>query len=81
MLTYNEDTRRALIDLHTVRLAERLAEREGVSKTDSLRAFMETKTYELLEDPESYLCLESPAYILDMLDAERARDWERWLEV
>jgi hypothetical protein len=36
---------------------------------------------ELLAEPDSYLCLESPAYILDMLDAERSGDWDRWLEV
>ena len=81
MLEFNENTSQALIDLHVVRLIEALALREGKSKTDCVREFMASKTYELLADPESYLCLESPAYILDMLDAERSGDWDRWLEV
>ncbi|MDR0382055.1 MAG: hypothetical protein LBH86_08710 [Oscillospiraceae bacterium] len=81
MVEFNEKTGQALIDLHVVKLVETLAEREGKSKTDCVREFMATKTYELLADPESYLCLESPAYILDMLDAERSGDWDRWLEV
>jgi hypothetical protein len=81
MVEFNENTSQALIDLHVVKLAEALAERDGKSKTDCVREFMESKTYELLVDPESYLCLESPAYILDMLDAERSGDWDRWLEV
>jgi hypothetical protein len=81
MVEFNENTSQALIDLHIVKLTETLAEREGKSKTDCVREFMASKTYELLVDPESYLCLESPAYILDMLDAERAGNWDRWLEV
>jgi hypothetical protein len=81
MVEFNENTSQALIDLHIVILIETLAEREGKSKTYCVREFMSSKTYELLADPESYLCLESPAYILDMLDAERSGDWDRWLEV
>jgi hypothetical protein len=81
MVEFNENTSQALIDLHIVKLTETLAEREGKSKTDCVRKFMASKTYELLADPESYLCLESPAYILDMLEAERSGDWDRWLEV
>ena len=81
MVEFNENTSQALIDLHIVKLVETLAERDGKSKTNCVREFMATKTYELLADPESYLCLESPAYILDMLDAERAGNWDRWLEV
>jgi hypothetical protein len=81
MVEFNENTCQALIDLHVVKLTETLAGREERSKTECVREFMESKTYELLTDPESYLCLESPAYIMDMLDAERSGDWDRWLEV
>jgi hypothetical protein len=81
MVEFNESTSQALIDLQVVKLVETLAGLEGKSKTDCVREFMTSKTYELLADPESYLCLESPAYILDMLDAERTGDWDRWLEV
>ena len=81
MVEFNDNTCQALIDLHVVKLTETLAEREGKATTDCVRELMESKTYELLADPESFLCLESPAYILDMLDAERSGDWDRWLEV
>ena len=42
---------------------------------------MKSKTYALLINPESFLYLESPAYVLDMVDAEQRGDWDRWLEV
>jgi len=80
-MTFNEATSQTLIDLHTVTLAETMAKRSGKSKTECVREFMASKTYELLIDRESYLCLESPAYVLDMYDAELSGDWERWLEV
>jgi hypothetical protein len=46
-----------------------------------MRELMATKTFAVLSRPQSYLYLESPEYILDMLDAERTQDVERWLEV
>ena len=42
---------------------------------------MTTKTFSLLFDPESYLFMESPSYVLEMLEAERNEDWDSWLEV
>ncbi|MDR1532003.1 MAG: hypothetical protein LBS62_07440 [Clostridiales bacterium] len=80
MVTFNENTSKLLIDLQAATLVDALAKAETKNATDCLREFMTTKTFELLADPESYLCLESPAYVMDMLDAERAGDWERWLE-
>ncbi|MDR1060086.1 MAG: hypothetical protein LBL83_02480 [Clostridiales bacterium] len=81
MVTYNENTRKLLIDLHTVTLVDALSKAEGKPATECLRAFMATRTFDLLQDADSYLCLESPAYVMDMLEAERAGDWDRWLEV
>jgi hypothetical protein len=46
--------------------------------TDVLRYFMGTKTYLLLQNTASYLCLENAPYILDMLEAEESGDWARW---
>ncbi len=46
-----------------------------------MRDFMTTKTFSLLSTPQSYLYLESPMYILDMLEAEYSGDIERWLAV
>jgi len=43
--------------------------------------FMNSKTYELLCDPESNLCFESNAYILDMFQHEIDNNWEEWLKI
>ncbi|MDR2604930.1 MAG: DUF3990 domain-containing protein, partial [Desulfovibrio sp.] len=48
--------------------AKSMADRNA--QIDALRIIMETKTYELLQDPESRLCFESAESILDMLSAE-----------
>jgi len=80
-MMFNENTSQLLIDFHVAKLAETLAERNGKPKTACVREIMASKTYELLADRESFLCLESPAYVLDMYDAERSGDWDRWLEV
>jgi hypothetical protein len=68
-------------DILATRLAQTLAKREDVTRTEALRKLMTTQTYDLLLDPESYLHLESAEYIMDMLDAERRGDWEWWTEV
>jgi len=70
-----------MIDLLTAKISEMIAAESGAPITDSMRDFMTTKTYALLLRPQSYLFLESPQYILDMLDAEKTNDVERWMEV
>ncbi len=70
-----------MIDLMTAKIAELLAGQNNKSVTDSMREFMATKTFSQLFSPKSYLYLESPEYILDMLDAERSGDIQRWLEI
>jgi hypothetical protein len=70
-----------LIDQLTARVSELLAEEQLQPLTDAMRDFMSTKTFAVLLRPQSYLYLESPEYILDMLDAERKHDIQRWLEV
>jgi hypothetical protein len=62
-------------------VVEALAKKSGMSVTETLRELMKSKTYVLLLNPESYLYLESPTYVLDMIDAELSGDWDRWLEV
>jgi hypothetical protein len=42
---------------------------------------METKTFDLLQDPESRLCFESAESILDILRAEERGDWDEWAKV
>jgi high-affinity K+ transport system ATPase subunit B len=65
----------------TANVADELAEISGKSRTDALRDFMATKTYNVLMKPNSLLYRESPAYVVDMVEAEQSGDWERWLEV
>ena len=54
---------------------------KDLSPTEALRIIMETKTYELLQDPESRLCFESAESILDLLNAEEQGDWDEWEKV
>lgn len=70
-----------IIEIKTADIASRLSERENIDPTEALRRFMSTKTYELLQNSETYLCFEGVEYIWDMLNAEQCGDWERWLEV
>ncbi|MDR1396740.1 MAG: hypothetical protein LBJ14_03290 [Desulfarculales bacterium] len=68
-------------DVLATRVAQMIAERDRITQTEAIRKLMATQTYDLLLDPESYLHLESAEYILDMYNAERRGDWERWMEV
>jgi hypothetical protein len=65
----------------TANVAEELAEISGKTATTALRDFMATKTYNVLIKPDTLLYRESPAYVVDMVEAEQSGDWERWLEV
>jgi hypothetical protein len=80
-VTVNEKTTRFTIDIVAAKVAEILSRETGKAPTDALREFMATKTYQLLLNPKSYLFLESPLYIVDMVDAETSGDWDTWLEV
>jgi hypothetical protein len=75
-----EQTVQFCIDTLAAETAVKYVERQGVSVTEALRAIMATKTYGLLMDEQSFLYLESAEYVLDMLDAEAAGDWDRWQE-
>ncbi|MDR2669923.1 MAG: hypothetical protein LBC14_08235, partial [Desulfovibrio sp.] len=57
-------------DIVATAVVSQYAKEHGLPPTDALRIIMETKTYELLQDPESRLCFESAESILDMLSAE-----------
>jgi hypothetical protein len=77
----NEQSAIFIIDVCCTNVVNRLAEESGKKTTDVLRDFMKTKTCRLLFNPDSYLYLESPEYVLDMIDAEQQGDWKRWAEV
>lgn len=68
------------IDSLAADVADKLAQETGVSTTEALQKFMQTKTYTLLFDEHSLLYLESTEYVYDMLQAEQSGDWERWRE-
>ena len=63
------------------KISEILASESGIFFEEALRQFAKTKTYDLLEDNESMLYVESEPYILDMLRSELNEDWENWLKI
>ena len=80
-MTIHENPTVFITDLLVTNVVDALAKKTGKTVTATLREVMESKTYALLLNPESYLYLESPTYVLDMIDAEQSGDWNRWLEV
>jgi hypothetical protein len=68
-------------DLVATVVVSQYAQEKGLSPTEALRIIMETKTYAVLQDPESRLCFESAESILDMLSAEERGDWDEWEKV
>jgi len=68
-------------DIVATAVVSQYAKEKGLSPTEALRIIMDTKTYDLLQDPESRLCFESAASILDMLYAEERGDWDEWEKV
>jgi hypothetical protein len=68
-------------DLVATAVVSQYAKENGLSTTEALRIIMETKTYDLLQDPESRLCFESAESIMDMLCAEERGDWDEWEKV
>jgi hypothetical protein len=80
-MVMTEDTPRLCADLVLTRVAERYAAEHKLTNTEALRRIMATKTYELLQDPESLLCYESAESIYDLLQDEERGDWEAWLKI
>jgi len=80
-MTLNNETVRYSIETLTAEVVEKYALDNNITFTEALKQFRKTKTYDLLYDPESFLYLESVEYVYDMLEAEKAGDMERWLEV
>jgi high-affinity K+ transport system ATPase subunit B len=80
-MSVDENAIAFIVKVLTANVAEELAQRSGETTTDALRDFMATKTYNVLVKPNSQLYRESPAYVVDMVEAEQSGDWQRWLEV
>ncbi|MCL2152623.1 MAG: hypothetical protein FWH57_06660 [Oscillospiraceae bacterium] len=68
-------------DIVATIVVSQYAKEKDLSPTEALRIIMETKTYELLQDPQSRLCFESAESILDMLLSEEQGNWEEWAKV
>ena len=68
------------VDALAADVGDMLAKENGISITEAIQQFMQTKTYALLFDEQSLLYLESTEYIFDMLTAEQSGDWQRWME-
>ena len=68
-------------DLVTTAVVAQYAKEKGLPTTEALRIIMQTKTFDLLQDPESRLCFESAESILDMICAEERGDWDEWAKV
>ena len=77
----NDNVVEVCMESIAAQVADASAEKQKIPVTDAMRKFMETKTFELLTNPKSYLYLESAAYVEDMLNAELCGDWESWMEV
>jgi hypothetical protein len=80
-MTPDENAIAFIVKVLTANVAEELARLSGKSPTEALRDFMATKTYNVLMKPKSQLYRESPAFVVDMVEAEQSGDWRRWLEV
>jgi hypothetical protein len=68
-------------DLVATKVVSQYAKEHSLTPTEALRSIMKTKTYDLLQDPQSHLCFESSESILDLLYAEERGDWEEWAKV
>ena len=77
----NESAIEICIESISAQVVDAYAEKQNISVIEAIRLFFTTKTYELLENPKSYLYLEAAPYVEDMLYAELSGDWDRWMEV
>lgn len=60
-----------LFDIATGNLCAWVAEKEGLEIKEAMRIVYSSKLYEKLQDPETGLYREGPAYLYDMLAEER----------
>ena len=80
-MSLNVDKINNAIKRKVARVVQELSTSEGIRPEQVLTEFMGSKTYELLNDNESLLCLESINYILDMYQDELDKNWDEWLRV
>ena len=65
------DLQKELFDIATGNLCAWVAEKEGLAIKDAMRVVYSSQLYEKLQDPETRLYREGPAYLYGMLAEER----------
>jgi hypothetical protein len=65
-----ENTPKLCADLVLARVAASYAKEKSLTNTEGLEQIMKTKTYALLENPESKLCYETAESVLALLEAD-----------
>lgn len=68
-----EDKARTLVGLSMVELTKHLMSRDGLSREAAFAALLGTKTYAMLDNPDSRLYLEDDEFLCHCLDAERQK--------
>lgn len=66
----NNDNARYLFEGISADVVRYLVERDGMELTEAISAFHNSETFSRLEDFDTGLYIESPAYIYDLLKSE-----------
>lgn len=66
----NSGTARFLMEGISADVVRYLVERDGMTLTDAISTFHNSETFAKLEDFETELYVESPAYVYDLLRSE-----------
>lgn len=61
-------------------LVHRISEEYKCSQETALKELLKTLTYELLQDKDSGIYAESPAYVWSMLKDEESGNMESWVK-
>lgn len=60
-----------ILDFYDTEVAKMIVEKYGYSEQDAVVAFLESKAYKMLVNPEMDMCQFGPAAIFDMWECER----------
>ncbi len=66
----NEINRNYLFEGVSADVVRYLVERDGMDLPEAIATFHNSETFTKLEDPETGLYIESPAYVYDLLQSE-----------
>lgn len=60
-----------ILDFYDIEVVKMIIEKYGMGEREALSAFLESKTYAMLVDPEMDMCRFGPPGIFDIWEAER----------